>query len=449
MNKRLLAEFNIQNIEKSNEYSDYETFQNKELLEELRQKVLNELSTISNEEKNINIIKEKCDKVISNYNLNDNERNYLYDLIQSEITSKNPLDYLIADDNITEIMVNSTNEIYVEVDGVLKKDETVSFINDEHIVRTINSLIKNTDVPIYESNPIIDTNMEDGSRITAIIPPLSKNPVVTIKKFKHNVETIEDLLGKGMLTAEMARLLSLAIEGRLNILVTGSSGSGKTSLLNIICNLIPNEERIVTIEDTFELQLKDKHAIPLETIRNNKEKEITLKDLVNTAIRLRPDRIVIGEIRGEEAFDYLESMNIGYEGTISTLHANNASDAMSRLETMSMTNSHKIPLEIIKKYITNTIDMVVHISRMKDGRRRITEIVSIEGIKNNEIELKHLFEFKELGTNDKGITEGEYIKKVGENRVLSKLLNKGLSEAKDIFKESKKEKTNKADKMSV
>ena len=436
MNNDLLSEFNVPKKERNNNYRDFSAFLDKELLEELRTKIINKISEKSISDIGIDIIKDITDDVIANYDLDNVERNYLYDLINNEINGYGPLTEILKDDNITDIMVNNANDIYIEVDGIIKKDETISFINEDHIIRTLEKLLKFSGKSIDANNPIIDATLEDGSRINAIIPPLSKNTTITIRKFQKNVETIEDLISSGTLTVEMAQFLALAVEAKLNIIISGSVAGGKTTLLNILSDFINENERIITIEDVRELNLKGEHVISLETRNPNQDGQgaITLKNLVNNSIRMRPDRLIIGEIRGEEAFDYLQSINTGHDGIITTVHANSTKDALRRLETMSMISSDKIPQQAIKEYIANAVDLVVHIARLKDGHRKVTEITSVEEIKDGEIITKNIFEFNVIGYNDKGLIEGEFTKNTSKNKATTKIKELGLSEIKEIFK---------------
>jgi pilus assembly protein CpaF len=335
-------------------------------------------------------------------------------------------------------MVNSPHEIYIEIDGQLIKEEGVSFINDEHIIRTIERLIAPLGRTIDATNPMVDSRLSDGSRINAIIPPLStKGPVITIRKFKETMKSIDDLIRIGTMTPYMARFLAASVKGKLNIIVCGGTGSGKTTLLNIISGFINDHERIITIEDAAELRLKKPHVISLETRTTNYENEgeVTIRDLVRNSLRMRPDRIVVGEVRGKEAFDMLQAMNTGHDGSLTTLHANGCQDAINRLETMVLMSGLEIPIKAIREYITDAIDLVVNIERMSDGKRKITSICEIDGFVEDRINLKEIFKFKQSGLTETGEVKGEFILFEDIPRVYKKLVSRGINELDDMFKE--------------
>lgn len=411
----LLDAFNIERKSMSNAiYSDYEIFPDKKLLDDLRTNIVeNLIDKEIPEDKNLSeFINEEIDTVTEGYDLTNTERNHLYHLIDNEINGYGPITELLEDKNISEIMVNSPNEIYIEIDGQLIKDESVSFIDDEHIIRTIERLIEPLGRTIDTSNPMVDSRLSDGSRINAVIPPLStKGPVLTIRKFKSNMTNIEDFIRMGSLTPYMARFLEAAVKGKLNIIVCGGTGSGKTTLLNILSSFIGSHERIITIEDAAELHLHQKHVISLETRVTNYESnnEVTIRDLVRNSLRMRPDRIIVGEVRGSEAFDMLQAMNTGHDGSLTTLHANSPIDALNRLETMILMSGLDIPIKAIREYITSAIDIVVNIERMNDGKRKVTSICELEGFTEDRIKLKEIFKFNQLGLTESGSVEGEFV----------------------------------------
>ncbi|HAB66460.1 MAG TPA: type II secretion system protein E [Firmicutes bacterium] len=449
---KLLEEFNI--TKRKNEFieGDYKAFRDKTLLEEFRIKILESLSDkgFANTYIKKEIIDNEIDDATLGYSLSVSERTHLFNLIDGEVNGYGPITELLKDDNITEIMVNSPKDIYIEIDGILRKDESVSFINDEHIIRTIERLIEPEGKSIDINNPMVDARLSNGSRINAIIPPLSKNPIITIRKFRKNIVTMDDLIGNGSLTPYMARFLVAAIESRLNILVSGSSSGGKTSLLNILSNFIPENDRIITIEDVRELNLKQQNIVSLETKMPNYEGkgEITVRDLVRNSLRMRPDRIIIGEVRGSEAFDLLQAMNTGHDGSITTIHANSSEDALNRLETMVLMDGIDLPIRAVREYINNALDIVVHITRMNDGRRKITEISEITGVKDDKIILEKIFEFKNEGIGDNGLVQGEYILNNYIPKCLTKMHNNGINDLDDMFAKPKKsnKKTTKKDK---
>lgn len=411
----LLEAFNIERKERTApSVNDYDIFPDKKLLDSLRTQIVeNLIDKEIPEDKLLNqFINDEIDSTIEGYDLSNLERSHLFNLIDNEINGYGPLTELLEDKNITEIMVNSPKEIYIEIEGQLIKDDSVSFINDEHIIRTIQRLIGPLGRTIDASNPMVDSRLLDGSRINAVIPPLStKGPVITIRKFKEEMTNIEDFIRIGSLTPYMATFLDAAVRGKCNIIICGGTGSGKTTLLNIMSGFIAHDERIITIEDAAELKLNQKHVISLETRVTNydNEGEITIRDLVINSLRMRPDRIIVGEVRGKEAFDMLQAMNTGHDGSMTTLHANSPKDALNRLETMVLMSGLDIPVRAIREYIVNAIDLVVNIDRMSDGRRKVTSICELEGFDGDEIKLTEIFAFHQKGLTSNKEVDGEYI----------------------------------------
>ena len=418
---------------------DYDIFKDKDLLDKLRSIIIENLidDKIPNDEALNEYINREIDIVLEGYELSNLERSHIFNLIDNEIRGYGPITELLKDKSITEIMVNAPNEIYIEIEGKLVKDDTVSFINDEHILRTIQRMVQPLGRTIDIANPMVDSRLPDGSRINAIIPPLSlKGPVLTIRKFKENLNNIEDLIRNGTLTPYMARFLESAVKGKLNIIVSGGTGSGKTTLLNVLSSFISNDERIITIEDAAELKLRQTHVIGLETRTTNYKSntEVTIRDLVRNALRMRPDRIVVGEVRGEESFDMLQAMNTGHEGSITTLHANSPVDALNRLETMVLMSGLEIPIKAIREYIENAIDIVVHVERQSDGKRKITKITEIVGINNNgEIILKDIFAFVPRGITNSKEVNGEFVLYDVKPISYNKLRVRGINDIDDIF----------------
>ena len=436
-------------VKKDNEsfvpVSDYEVFKDKVLLDELRTKIIENLidSEIPKNASLNEYINNEIDRAIEGYDLSNLERSHIYNLIDNEINGYGPLTELLKDKNITEIMVNGPDEIYIEIDGRLIKDESVSFINEEHIIRTIQRMIQPLGRTIDASSPMVDSRLKDGSRINAIIPPLSlKGPVITIRKFKENLTDIDDLLRMGTMTPYMARFLEAAVLGRLNMIVCGGTGSGKTTLLNILSGFISPNERIVTIEDAAELKLRQEHVIPLETrvMNYEREGEVTIRDLVINALRMRPDRIIVGEVRGKEAFDMLQAMNTGHDGSLTTMHANSPIDALNRLETMVLMSGLDIPVKAIREYIHNAIDLVICIERLNDGRRKIVSISELDGFKDDQIVLKDIFVFKQDGISENGNVNGEFVRYDFKPKVLNKLKQKGIVDIDYIFESPRRKK---------
>lgn len=441
-NKKKLTEVfgvNSNKGEKIVNVKDYDVFQDKSLLDSLRNKIIQNLVD-NNVPEGVMLeqyINDEIDASLEGYDLGYLERKYIFNLIQNEINGYGPLTDLLDNDSITEIMVNGPSDIYVEIDGKLVKDESVSFINDKHIIRTIQRIVQPLGRTIDAANPMVDARLRDGSRLNAIIPPLSlKGPVLTIRKFAKNLEGIEDLLRMGSLTAKMAAFLNAAVKAKLNIIISGGTGTGKTTLLNMLSGFIEDHERIITIEDAAELRLKQSHVISLETrsVNYEGEGEVTIRDLVKNSLRMRPDRIIVGEVRGKEAFDMMQAMNTGHEGSITTLHANSPVDATNRLETMLLMNDMDLPIPAIRGYIENAIDLIVQIDRLSDGKRRITSISEIVGLKNNEIIIKEIFAYKQQGIAEDGSVKGEFVVYNYIPKVYEKIKRKGIKLV-DIFGE--------------
>ena len=425
--------------EKIANVKDYDVFQDKSLLDSLRNKIIQNLVDNSVPEGVMleQYINDEIDATLAGYDLGYLERKYIFNLIQNEINGYGPLTDLLDNDSITEIMVNGPSDIYVEIDGKLVKDESVSFINEKHIIRTIQRIVQPLGRTIDAANPMVDARLRDGSRLNAIIPPLSlKGPVLTIRKFAKNLEGIEDLLRMGSLTAKMAAFLDAAVKAKLNIIISGGTGTGKTTLLNMLSGFIEDHERIITIEDAAELRLKQSHVISLETrsVNYEGEGEVTIRDLVKNSLRMRPDRIIVGEVRGKEAFDMMQAMNTGHEGSITTLHANSPIDATNRLETMLLMNDMDLPIPAIRGYIENAIDLIVQIDRLSDGKRKITSISEIAGLKNNEIIIKEIFAYKQQGLSEDGLVKGEFVVYNYIPKVYDKIKRKGIKLV-DIFGE--------------
>jgi len=428
-----------ENRPKVNIISDYDIFKDKTLLDNLRTRIVENIidSKIPEGEDLTEYINKEIDRTIEGYDLSNLERSHLYNLIDNEINGYGPLTELLEDDNITEIMVNSPKEIYIEIDGNLVKDESVSFINDEHIVRTIQRLVEPMGRTIDSTSPMVDSRLKDGSRINAVIPPLStKGPVITIRKFKESINSIDELIRVGSLTPEMATFLEASVNAKLSIVVCGGTGSGKTTLLNILSSFISEKERIVTIEDAAELKLHQPHVISLETRTTNYERsgEITIRDLVRNSLRMRPDRIIVGEVRGKEAFDMLQAMNTGHDGSLTTLHANSCIDALHRLETMVLMANIDLPVKAVREYIQSAISIIVNIERLADGKRKITSIREVTGFDEDEIKLKEIFTFNQLGLTDKKEVDGQYEKMKGKPKCLERIISYGYEEIREIFK---------------
>lgn len=323
------------------------------------------------------------------------ERARVIEEVGADVLGFGPLEPLLRDDEVTEIMVNRYDQIYVERAGQLST-YPARFSSEAQLRRVIERIVGRVGRRIDESSPLVDARLEDGSRVNAIIPPLAVNGAsLTIRKFARTPYTIEDLIRFGTLTPEMAQVLDGGVRGRLNVLVSGGTGTGKTTLLNVLSGFIPENERIITIEDAVELQLQQAHVVRLESRPPNIEGrgEITIRDLVRNSLRMRPDRIVIGEVRGGESLDLLQAMNTGHEGSISTIHANSPRDAVARLETLVLMAGMDLPLRAIREQIASALDVIVQVTRMKDGTRRVTHVTEVHGMEGDIITLQDVFLF--------------------------------------------------------
>ena len=327
------------------------------------------------------------------------DRAKLFEQIVAEILGFGPIEPLLKDESITEVMVNGPKKVYFERDGLIHKSDIV-FDNDDHVKRVIDRIISPLGRRCDESSPMVDARLPDGSRVNAVIPPVSLvGPVITIRKFAKKFLTSDDYIRLGTLTPEVVDFLKACVLARLNIVVSGGTGSGKTTFLNMLSGWIPADERIVTIEDAAELQLRQEHVITLETRKPNVEGkgEITIRDLVINALRMRPDRIVVGECRGKEALDMLQAMNTGHDGSMTTAHSNSPRDTLSRLETMVLMAGYELPVKAIREQVSRAIDLIVHLERMKDGSRKVVSVTEVQGMEGDVITMQDIFTFEQRG----------------------------------------------------
>jgi pilus assembly protein CpaF len=334
-----------------------------------------------------------------NFVLSRTEKARLFEQITAEILGFGPLQPLLEDDTVTEIMVNGAKSIYVERRGKLQK-VPLSFENNEHVMRIIDRIVAPLGRRIDESSPYVDARLPDGSRVNAIIPPVSLvGPVLTIRKFSRNPFTLDQLVQFGSITAEAITFLDACVKARINIVISGGTGSGKTTLLNVLSGFIPADERIVTIENAAELQLRQDHVVTLESRPSNIEGkgEITIRDLVVNALRMRPDRIIVGEIRDEAALDMLQAMNTGHDGSMTTAHSNSPRDTLARIETMAMMAGYDMPIRAIREQISSAIELVVHQERMRDGTRKVVNVTEISGMEGDVITMTDIFVFEQVG----------------------------------------------------
>jgi len=345
-----------------------------------------------------------ADRVVSaeGYAITRDERTRLVQELIDEVQGFGPIEPFLHDETVTEVMVNGPTHIYIERAGKIERVDSV-FLNDEHVLRIIDRIITPIGRRIDEISPRVDARLPDGSRVNAIIEPLSLvGPVITVRKFSARPYTVEDLIRFGTATAEMFDFLRACIEARLNVFVSGGTGSGKTTTLNVLSSFIPDGERIVTIEDAAELQLRQDHVITLEARPSNieGEGEITIRDLLRNAMHMRPDRVVVGECRSGEALDMLQAMTTGHDGSLSTGHANSSNDMLRRLETMVLMTGYEMPLRAIREQIASAVDLIVHTARLKDGSRRIINITEIYGIEDDDILTHDIFAFEQTGVVD-------------------------------------------------
>ncbi len=325
--------------------------------------------------------------------LTRDERRKMVREIADDILGYGPIEPLLADDSITEVMVNAYDKVYVERAGKVEKTD-IRFVDDAHVLRIVDKIVSQVGRRIDESSPMVDARLPDGSRVNAIIPPLAlRGPTLTIRKFARDPYTINDLIAFGSISAKAAQFLAACVRGKLNILISGGTGTGKTTTLNAMSAFVPNDERVVTIEDAAELQLQQEHVITLEARPPNIEGqgEVRIRELVRNALRMRPDRIIVGEVRGPETLDMLQAMNTGHEGSLTTIHANSPRDALSRLETLVLTAGVELPHRAIREQIASAFDLLVQISRLVDGSRRITHVAEVLGMESDVITLQDIF----------------------------------------------------------
>jgi pilus assembly protein CpaF len=375
-----------------------------ELKERVQDKLIAELDPqmdISKTEEVRHTIEDLYDQILSQEGtiLSRQERQRLFEQIVAEILGFGPIEPLLADESITEIMVNGPNKIYIERKGKLEK-VNLTFESDDHLMRIIDRIVSPLGRRIDESSPYVDARLPDGSRVNAIIPPLALNgPTLTIRKFSKTPLTVDDLIRFGSITSEAVEFLRACVIARLNIIVSGGTGSGKTTFLNILSGFIPDDERIITVENAAELQLRQEHVVTLESRPPNIEGkgEVTIRDLVINCLRMRPDRIVVGECRGGEALDMLQAMNTGHDGSLTTAHANSPRDTLSRLETMVLMAGMDLPVRAIREQVASAVDLIIQQSRMQDGSRKVINITEVQGMEGDVIVMSDIFAFEQQG----------------------------------------------------
>ncbi len=367
--------------------------------------------------------------------INQQERNRLVSDLQNDIMGLGPLEALLADPTISEIMVNGCKTVFVERRGRLELSN-VTFNDDAHLMRVIDKIVSRVGRRVDEASPMVDARLPDGSRVNAIIPPIALDgPALSIRRFAVVPLRMEDLLSKAALTPQMAIFLAGMVKAKTNVVISGGTGSGKTTLLNILSSYIPGNERIVTIEDTAELQLQQTHVVRLETRPANIEGrgEIPMRALVKNSLRMRPDRIVLGEVRGGEVIDMLQAMNTGHDGSLTTIHANNPREALSRLENLVGMGGANIPAKALREMIAAAIHVIIQATRLPDGSRKITSITEITGMEGDVITVQEIFAYEKQGLNDDGSVKGRFIATGVRPKVADKIRTSGINLPEDLF----------------
>jgi pilus assembly protein CpaF len=370
--------------------------------------------------------------------LSRSERDQITTELTDDILGHGPLERLLADDTVSEIMVNGPYDIWIERQGRLYQT-SVRFHDESHLRRILNKIVAQVGRRVDESSAMVDARLPDGSRINAIIPPLSlTGPLVTIRKFSRNRLGFQDMIRLGTLTTETMEFLERCVQAKLNILISGGTGSGKTTLLNVLSEAIPDTDRILTIEDSAELQLHQRHTLRLESRPPNieGEGEVSIRDLVKNSLRMRPDRIIVGEVRGAEALDMLQSMNTGHDGSLSTVHANTPRDALGRLETMVLMAGYDIPMRAIRQQVSSALDLIVQIERLEDGHRRVTSITEVQRMEVDVITLQELFTYKIERVTGEKVVVGSLVSTGLRPTFLNKFEKRGIALPTGLFIEN-------------
>ncbi len=353
----------------------------------------------------------------------------------AEIAGLGPIDKLVRDPTISDILVNGPYTVYIERDGRLERTGVV-FADEAHLMRIIQRIVARLGRRIDEVSPMVDARLPDGSRVNAVIPPLALGgPTLSIRRFGLNLLTMEDLLGNGSLTPEIAEFLAAAVKARISCMISGGTGAGKTTLLNVLSSFLPPAERIITIEDSAELRLKHAHWVRMETRPPNTEGmgEITQRDLVRNSLRMRPDRIIVGEVRGAEVWDMLQAMNTGHEGSLTTIHANSAHDALARLEMMVALTGFELPVSVVRQYVAAGIRLIVQVARLAGGPRRLVQVSEVVSVENGDYRVEDIYRYEQSGVDDQGTAVGEFVATGYQPQCLSRIRAAGIHPQDDWF----------------
>lgn len=403
------------------------------LIDELRD-VLDFVHSPTNEEL-LDLIEEAVIEYAKKNALHTNEMKIIVDRIYHAFRGLGVLQPILDDISVTEIMINKYDEIFIERDGEVSKID-IKFESKQRLEDTIQSIVSKVNRVVNESSPIVDARLEDGSRVNVVLPPIAlKGPAMTIRKFPSQPITIDDLIGFKAISEEAALFIQHLVEAKYNVFISGGTGSGKTTFLNVLSNFIPADERIITIEDSAELQIQNvPNLVSLETRNKNTEGkgEVTIRDLIKSSLRMRPTRIIVGEVRGAEALDMLQAMNTGHDGSLSTGHANSITDMLSRLETMVLSGA-ELPIEVIRNQISSAIDIMVHLSRFRDHSRKIVQISEVLGMENGQVKLSPLFEYKETGEDLNGKIQGSLVRTQHQFQSLNKMRLAGKNDVINSF----------------
>jgi pilus assembly protein CpaF len=411
------------------------------LLETLRGEILERLDFLRVGEMSRDELRKQIRHVVQllidemRLDLNEATRARILESVEDEMLGLGPIQQYVRDPDVSDILVNGAGQVYIERFGKLELTDTV-FRDDAHVMQIIERIVSQIGRHIDESSPMVDARLEDGSRVNAIIPPLAiDGPSLSIRRFGTRTYELSDLVRFGTVSPGMAELLKGAVNARLNMLISGGTGSGKTTLLNALSAFVPHDERIVTIEDSAELQLLQPHVVRLETRPPNIEGRgvVTQRDLVRNSLRMRPDRIIVGEVRGDEALDMMQAMNTGHDGSMTTLHANSTRDALSRLETLVMLSGYQIPDRAIREQVASAIEILVHVARLSDGSRRITNVSEVVGMEGDVVTTQDIFVFQKTGLDEEGRVLGRHVPVGVRPQFMDRLRASGIHLPPDLF----------------